>query len=147
MKKTNKETIITDICQKIITENPNILPPDKAGISLDFNLLAESVKNFHPEIEPTQDLLQEVELCLCKMLKLNLNNYAAIALCLNDAYPNADLVNITDKEVIELIKKMPNIEKSNLNLFDKDTIDAIIYVWIELSNENTYNDSKWDAYI
>lgn len=77
--------------------------------------------------------------------ELNWNEYSEIAELLYAQYPDTDLVNITEKEVEEMVNRLPGFMQKGTPP-PKDTIQAIIYSWINLSDIDDSGDSKWDAH-
>ncbi len=78
--------------------------------------------------------------------EFNWNEYSEIADLLNAQYPDTDLVNITEKEVEEMVNKLPGFAQKGTPP-PKDIIQAIIYSWISLSDVDDRGDSKWDAHV
>lgn len=78
--------------------------------------------------------------------ELGWNDYPQLAECLNYLFPDADLVNITEKEVEQMVLQLPNFIEKHLDA-PADIAQAIITVWIQISDEEGDVDSRWDAYV
>ncbi len=63
------------------------------------------------------------------------DNYAIIARALNSLYPNEDLVNITNKDLLEKIINLPNF-KDTKHPKDDDYYTAILNTWIIFSENS-----------
>lgn len=77
-------------------------------------------------------------------LNLQLDNYADLANVLNCFYPETDLLNITEQDIIKMLKEM-GFDFQITNQQDIDFVNAIINVWIELQYDETES-SIYDAW-
>jgi len=61
----------------------------------------------------------------------NWDNYVIAARILNQKFPNVDLINVTNDQIINMVITQPNFKDSSLPK-DDDYITAIITIWAEL---------------
>lgn len=62
-------------------------------------------------------------------MSLQWENYGDIADALYETYPETDLINITNKDVVKMVNALPDF-KDKQEPDDKELIDAVIYAWI-----------------
>jgi len=135
------------VCRSIIEDFPGLLPPDEAGIMLQDETLLAYLKKEFPEVIQKQQVLKDLEICLYRLLPLTLNNYAALAICLNDLYPEADLINMSDEDIFDLIRVLPNfLSHAHKEEHTTDLLRAVLYSWIHITGEG-FDDTAFDAYV
>jgi FeS assembly protein IscX len=74
------------------------------------------------------------------------NEYVLIAESLEEHYPDADLVLMTDDELVQLVRGLPGFSGKEQPP-PEDILTAILAVWSQLRSETEDNDSRWDAYV
>ena len=130
MKITN---IINDgLIDFIINRIDNIIFPESPGLNLrlsDIGFLIDEYYSSHIRID--EDIEHTVYTLICKKTPLCWQNYEALAYCLNSEYPNTDLIEIKDEEVIEMVTKLPNFTQSEVEP-PEDIVSAILTIWIEI---------------
>lgn len=82
-----------------------------------------------------------------KKKQLTWEDYPEIAMKLHEEYPDEDLLKIRDEEVIERVRAQGWVINSHEDP-SQNCVDAIIYTWISLSDEDGYDDAgKYDAHV
>ena len=79
-------------------------------------------------------------------MNITWEDYDKIAEALAAKFKDVDLVNVTDDEVIAMVKSLENFEGEDKPA-DADIINAIVTLWIRLDDDSGYDDSQFDAYV
>lgn len=134
MKITN---IINDgLIDFIINRIDNIIFTESPGLNLrlsDIGFLIDEYYNSQIRID--EDVEHTVYTLICKKAPLCWQNYEALAYCLNSEYPNTDLIEIKDEEIIEMVKNLSNFIQSEVEP-PEDIVTAILTIWIEIYYNN-----------
>jgi len=66
------------------------------------------------------------------MDELNWNEYWKIAEYLENAFPETDVLNLSRKDALQLVRQIPNFSDTST---PSDTlVDSLIYSWLDLRN-------------
>ncbi|HOJ18042.1 MAG TPA: Fe-S cluster assembly protein IscX [Ignavibacteriaceae bacterium] len=116
----------------IISQKSDILPDGSPGVNLAFDEIYDFLCGFYNTFPAKSErLLLSAYIGVCKKLPLSWNNYEALAFCLNSLYPNTDLLEISDEEVIQKVIALPNFTEANVPPPD-DIATAIITIWVDI---------------
>jgi FeS assembly protein IscX len=76
-------------------------------------------------------------------MALTWEKYGELADALEKEYPQEDLLEITNERVVELVNKLENF-KDKKRPEDEELIDAVIYAWISMTDEEPMeNTPSW----
>lgn len=125
--------IISDkLIDFIINEKPDLIGRHDTGLNISSDEIYDLLCRFYSAVPvKNEDLLLTIYIGICKKVPLNWNNYEAIAYCLNSLYPNTDLLEIDDNEVIEKVIALPNFTDKETTP-PEDIATAIITIWVEI---------------
>lgn len=137
---------IRQIASLILSECNHLFPSSYPDIPLNSSMLmsALSKTGFEVDEQHINDLMAATELKLASIAPLNWNNYGTLAILLNQANPNEDMIAISEDRILELVKNLPNFTDQSEP--DEGVIDSIIYTWISLNDDEPYfeEDEAWD---
>jgi len=116
----------------IIKERNDLIKKEATGLNISFDEIYDLLCRFYDAVPvKNEDLLLTIYIEICKKVPLHWNNYEAIAYCLNSLYPNSDLLEIEDDEVIEKVIALPNFADKEATP-PEDIATAIITIWVEI---------------
>lgn len=137
---------IRQIASLILSESNHLFPSSYPDIPLNTSMLmsALSKTGFTVDEQHINDLMTATELKLAAIAPLNWNNYGTLAILLNQAYPDEDMIAISENRILDLVKNLPNFTDQSEP--DEGVIDSIIYTWISLNDDEPYfeEDEAWD---
>ncbi len=81
-----------------------------------------------------------------KKKRLTWDDYPEIAMKLHKAYPDEDLLNMRDETMIARVRAHGWVMDSH-DEPSQNCVDAIMYVWNALRDDDDYDDSKYDAHV
>jgi FeS assembly protein IscX len=136
MLMENKD--IKALADRIYAEYSHLFPSLYPDIPLNTPMLNATLKKLKQNIDEDQlpGIMQRVELELAKRVSLSWKNYGTIAILLHYNYPEEDLVPVSLQRVIDLTRSLPNFNDTEMP--DDEVINAIIYTWIGLRDEESY---------
>lgn len=139
------ENDIIALADSIYAEYGHLFPSLYPDIPLNTPMLIAALMKQGHTLEEDQlpAIMQKVELELARRVAISWMNYGTVAILLNQNYPDEDLVSITLQRVIDLTLTLPNFNDPEVP--DDDVLNAIIYTWIGLRDEESYfeEDENW----
>jgi len=143
-----QNSINPDLMEYIKNKIPLLSDDQTPGLLINFYEIHELINEFYkkqiddriqlpdvndgkPVIEYNEEAVSLIYEELCLGSDLYWNNYEAIAYCLNHHFPNTDLIDISDEEIIDKVRNLQNFLEKDIEP-PEDIATAIITIWVEI---------------